>query len=143
MTAMRVRDRAGWEKMIRDAVAEKGTWEAAADHLRVSMRTIFRWKRILEGDDVAAEDVTRPPRKRRKSPNAPVHQRRISPLGAERKLDPTAWAATIRKAMGKADGDVHAAAAELEVHPRTLWRWLGDPLLDDVPRKSVGAPPRE
>lgn len=62
----------------------------------------------------------------------------MNAINALRFSDPKKWAAMIRKEMKGSGGRVPFAALGLGVHPRTLWRWLEDPLLADVPRVKVG-----
>jgi ActR/RegA family two-component response regulator len=74
---------------------------------------------------------------------APVSQKTtkgLTVLGALRLVDPARWEEKIRFAMMKHSGDVYAAAKELEVSGRQLFRILERPLFRDVERKPVGKP---
>ena len=64
----------------------------------------------------------------------------ISKLGALRLTNPREWARTIRTAMAAAGGRIPDAARSLGVGARTLYRWLDDPSLADVPRVENGMP---
>ena len=78
-------------------------------------------------------DTTTRPRHRPKRP------RHLSRLGALRFLQPEAWASEVREAMRASGGQVRAAALALEVHERTLYRWLDDPRLRGIPRAGPGS----
>ncbi len=67
---------------------------------------------------------------------SPQNPRRLSPLGALRLVDPEKWSREVRKAMRAAGGRVPDAAETLGVSKRTLFRWLDDPLLEDVQRAA-------
>ena len=76
----------------------------------------------------------------RKTARGRVGKGGLTPLGALRVLDPDEWARQVRKAMADADGAVAMAAYVLDVSPRTLFRWLSEPELADVPRRPPGRP---
>jgi hypothetical protein len=62
----------------------------------------------------------------------------ISNMGALKVIDPIAWSAAVRKAMIVAAGRIPDAALALGVAERTLYRWLDDPALADLPRVANG-----
>lgn len=68
-------------------------------------------------------------------------QRGISSLGALRIVDAKEWERKIRRAMKSADGRVPAAAEELKVSARHLWRWLAEDTFKDLERAPEGNPP--
>lgn len=76
-----------------------------------------------------------PPRK----PN--VDSPGITRLGAMRRYDPERFEREVRKAMRDASGRIPRAAESLGVSVRTLYRWLDDANLSDVPRAEVGTRP--
>ena len=62
-----------------------------------------------------------------------------------RRLSPGRWATIVRTAMKAACGRIPDAAAALEVHERTLYRWLhavdaetGEVVFEDVERVAAG-----
>ena len=60
----------------------------------------------------------------------------LTAIGALKVADPKEWEKTVRSAMRAADGRIPIAAVSLEVSPRTLFRWLAEPPLDDVTKAA-------
>lgn len=65
---------------------------------------------------------------------------RVIRIGALRVVDPAQWEREIRRAMSRAEGRIPDAAFHLGIHRRTLFRWLQEPRLADVPRVAHGEP---
>lgn len=63
----------------------------------------------------------------------------LTPLGLLRLSARPAWARRVREAMQASGGRIPDAAEALEVSMRTLFRWLDEPDLADVPRVANGA----
>jgi hypothetical protein len=64
----------------------------------------------------------------------------ISMLGALRHVNPREWERRIRVAMRAAAGRIPAAAEQLGVSKRQLFRWLGLPQFADLERVEHGLP---
>jgi transcriptional regulator with PAS, ATPase and Fis domain len=146
--AMRLVQPNEWVERIRVAMdMNSDDVHAAAKDLGVSARQVYRWI----GEDPAFADLAKMlgpgnrvgggPREPARAPTAKRdNPRQVHRLGALRLVDPTAWATEIRETMKKHDGRVPAAAAELKVSPRQLWRWLANQMLADVQRAREGNP---
>jgi len=59
-------------------------------------------------------------------------------IGAMKVANPPMWARLVADAMRGAGGRIPDAARALGVSDRTLFRWLDDDLLRDVPRVANG-----
>lgn len=79
--------------------------------------------------EVLAEKKTKGRRKgRRKKTGGPR-----SRIGAIRQLQPNTFLTKVNAAISDNDGDVHRAAADLDIAPRTLYGYIADEPKLDLP----------
>jgi hypothetical protein len=60
----------------------------------------------------------------------------ITAIGALKVADPKEWASTVKQAMKANGGRITDAAVALGVSPRTLFRWLALPPLENVAKSA-------
>lgn len=60
----------------------------------------------------------------------------LTALGALKIANPKEWERSVRAAMKTAKGRIPDAAVTLGVSPRTLFRWLAEPPLDNVQKAA-------